>query len=253
MLGATAERRPWNESSVAEPSPALAAAPEGLSARRVERWLDLPPGAWQKRRLYALRLNADSFAKLGCRAGDLVIVEPGSTEQPGRIVVTRSSQGTSLRKIALPREEARMPTVLELPLRDPARVPEHVVGTVLGVLRSTGTGAMRPVPFAGARVRRRTAERPRQAGLPERGVRPSGRSVHSSVEELVEVREKWRRFLADLDPEAAHDGRDRRERLDHSLSTICECLARTHSDNLRSALKEEAEAILTAIRTEMGR
>jgi hypothetical protein len=43
------------------------------------------------------------------------------------------------------------------------------------------------------------------------------------------------------------------ERLDASLSTLCDCLARTHSPGLRSALAAEADVVVAAVRSEMGR
>jgi hypothetical protein len=45
---------------------------------------------------------------------------------------------------------------------------------------------------------------------------------------------------------------ERWERLDASLATLCDCLDRTHSPALRSALAAEAGAIVAAIRGEMG-
>src|SRR5688572_15179753 len=134
MVSARANASWQDADGVADHAPTLASAPEGLSARRVERWLDLPAGAWQRRHLYALRLRGDSFASLGLRRNDLIVVEPGGREQPGSIVVTRSPSGNSLKKIRQPvSTERRASNVLELPLRErPAN--ERVVGTVLGVL-----------------------------------------------------------------------------------------------------------------------
>src|SRR5688572_460655 len=106
MVGARANASWQDADGVADHvpalSPTLASAPEGLSARRVERWLDLPAGAWQRRHLYALRLRGESFASLGLLRDDLIVVEPGGREQPGSIVVTRSSSGNSLKKIRQP-------------------------------------------------------------------------------------------------------------------------------------------------------
>src|SRR5690349_17920849 len=117
MVGARAHTSHWDDTAGTGHAPTLASAPDGLSARRVERWLDLPPGAWQRRRLYALRIRTAAFSYLGLRNEDLVIVEPGGRDQPGSVVVTRGSAGSSLRRIAQPALiERRMPTVLELPL-----------------------------------------------------------------------------------------------------------------------------------------
>jgi hypothetical protein len=246
-------------------APTLASAPDGLSARRVERWLDLPTGAWQRRRLYALRLRGESFGWLGLRKGDLVIVEPGGREQPGSIAVTRASSGISLRRIAQIVRTEQMPTVLELPLRERTS-GERVIGTVIGVLRSTGTGALRPVPAGGSRLgSRRNHRRSRRndtrssASARPRSVSPS--PVPASVmpvseEHLAEVHARWRGWIDERRSShgAASPGQlERWERLESSLSTLCDCLRRTHSPSLRTALSAEASAVVSAIHTEMGR
>ena len=60
MLGASSKEE--IRSPGTDHVPTLAPAPEGLSIRRAERWLGLPPGAWHRRKLYALRLNARTYA-----------------------------------------------------------------------------------------------------------------------------------------------------------------------------------------------
>lgn len=253
MVGARAHTPHWDEPAGTGHASTLATAPDGLSARRVERWLDLPPGAWQRRRLYALRIRSASFAYLGLRNEDLVIVEPGGREQPGSVVVTRGSAGSSLRRIAQPSlVERRMPTVLELPLRE--RTPntnERVVGTVIGALRSTGTGALRPVPLGGSKQgRRRKASTPTVVALPSR--KDSG---PVSFDYLSDIHGQWRRWIATA--RGAADGPtpaqvERWDRLEASLSTLCDCLQKTHSPGLRDALSAEASAVVSAIRHEMG-
>ena len=52
-------------------------------------------------------------------------------------------------------------------------------------------------------------------------------------------------------PEVTSRESERRERLDGSLTTLCDCLARTHSTRLRSALAAEAYAVIAAMRNEM--
>lgn len=241
-----------------DPAPTLAPAPEGLSARRVERWLDLPPGAWQRRRLFALRIRAEAFSYLGMRAGDLVIVEPGAREQPGQVVVTRSARGPSLRKIphSVPMER-RLPTVLELPLKERGFASdERVVGTVIGLLRSTGTGALRPVPLGTALRPRPKSPRSRTIGETLAANRPARPVVPVVVDQLLETRRRWHDWLV---RERTSPGLtatpaqlSRWERLDASLATLCDCLEHTHSAGLRAALAAEASAVVTAIRAEMG-
>lgn len=246
-------------------APTLASAPDGLSARRVERWLDLPEGAWQRRRLYALRLRGSSFARLGLETNDVIIVEPGAREQPGSIAVTRGPSGHSLRRVAqLVRAERRMPTVLELPLRERSG-GERVIGTVIGVLRSTGTGALRPVPAGGTRVGSRRSHRSIHRGdarnvassRPKRAEARTGWPTPAPVSEehLAYVQERWQEWVArrrNAAGVATPAQLERWERLESSLSTLCDCLRRTHSPSLRSALSAEASAVVSAIHFEMG-
>jgi hypothetical protein len=246
----------------ADHAPTLASAPDGLSARRVERWLDLPPGAWQRRRLYALRLRGESFAHLGVQKNDVLIVEPGAREQPGSIAVIRGSSGSSLRRIAqLVSADRRMPTVLELPLRERAPV-ERVIGTVIGVLRSTGTGALRPVAASGTRLSARRTHRASRSG-DVRTTLPTLRSVPAeashpatpiSDEHLAEVHATWQGWVAERrqgEAPTTPAQLERWERLEASLSTLCDCLRKTHSPSLRAALSAEASAVVSAIHSEL--
>jgi hypothetical protein len=247
-------------------APTLASAPEGLSARRVERWLDLPAGAWQRRRLYALRLRGEAFAYLGLLKNDLVVVEPGAREQPGSIVATRGPSGSSLRRIAQWKPTAqRMPTVLELPLRErPSGA--RVIGTVIGVLRSTGTGALRPVAAGGTRPasrRRQGAARVSEAraagsarSRPDAICESRNRPGPVSQDYLEEVQSSWLRWISagrEKEPSVRAAQLERWERLEASLSTLCDCLRRTHSSSLRAALQAEATAVVSSIHAEMGR
>jgi len=239
----------------AQQTPTLATAPEGLSARRVERWLDLPPGAWQRRRLYALAVKGSAFAALGFRRGDYVIVEPGARQQPGTLVVTRSLRGEALKKVAAhavrpPARERRMPTVLELPLRDRGPdVSEHVVGTVIGWLRPTGTGALRPLPLQ-TKHRNRALPGSRRDEQPARAA-----SADISCDVVERFHREWQHWLTSARRSecATADALERWDRLDGSLVALCECLSRSHNSELRSALLAEAATVVRAIRDEMRR
>ncbi len=257
MFGAPAYAKAWDESPEADRAPTLAAAPEGLSARRVERWLDLPPGAWQKRRLYGLRLKGQGFLHLGLRPGDLVIVEPGAREQSGTIVVTRSPQGPSLKRVApQAAAEHRIPTVLELPLRErnPSHHGEHVVGAVIGVLRATGTGALRPVALSGSRPGMKRRMRARRASTVGEDSTSTG-SEGISLDRLLRTQQLWRAWVSarrsESPPRLTPAEAERWERLDASLATLCDCLSHTHSPELRTALSIEAGAVVATIREEM--
>lgn len=255
MIGNGSEAHVWDHEPHADhAAPTLAMAPKGLSARRVERWLGLPPGAWQRRRLYALRLTGQAFLHLGLQRGDMIIVEPGRGEQPGRLAVRRGPHGMSLQKIADPIDaERRMPTVLELPLRERSVQPGgHVVGIVIGILRATGTGALRPVALSARRFPGRHRSGRRSTAAP--GSATTRRPGLLSPDELSTVRQQWRSWLADAQAETslAPGQIERWGRLDASLTTFCECLARTHSPELRDALTAEAARVVAAIHREMG-
>jgi hypothetical protein len=258
MVGARTDASFRNEGST-DHSPTLASAPDGLSARRVERWLDLPAGAWQRRRLYALRLRGDAFSYLGLRRDDFLIVEPGAREQPGSIAVTRGASGTSLRRIAqLAAAERRMPTVLELPLRERSS-GERVIATVIGVLRSTGTGALRPVPAGGSRpatgrTLRSSRRSDTRAAVRYRPASPSPQPAPAvSEQHLADVESRWKTWVADSRRShlATPAQLERWERLESSLATLCDCLRKTHSPSLRSALSTEAAAVVSTIHAEM--
>lgn len=239
-------------------SPSLASAPDGLSARRVEHWLELPPGAWQRRRLYALRVNGTSFESIGLRGGDIVVVEPGAHDRPGRLVVTRSSRGVGIRRIPVPRPpvvDRRMPTVLELPFTQPQfERHDRVVGAIIGILRPTGTGALRPVPLSAPRIVRRGRHHDSSFDLASRETPSASRP--ESFGDLHAIREEWHQWMAQHRHECCSSagGRERIERwerLDASLHALCDCLDRTHSANLRAALAEQTRAVIAAIRAEM--
>lgn len=256
---------------IGEQAQVLSPPPSGLSARRVERWLDLPPGAWQRRRLYALRIRGSHFEELGLLDDDLVVVEPGGRQKPGSLVATRGPLGSSLKRAAAPvLVHDRMPTVLELPLRERTLGRgEHVIGTVIGVLRATGTGALKAVPFSpAARPQRKRRRSPAAARRPS----ASSAAQPCSLDHLLEIRKVWRGWLAlhreaesgravdkaRIDSQSRPSGepgsesrKERWQRLDSSLSTLCDCLLRTQSPALRAALAAEAGAVVSAIEAQM--
>lgn len=257
--GRTAPERPSRP--MTDPAPTLAAAPEGLSARRVEHWLDLPPGAWQRRHLYALKVSSPAFEGLGFRVGDIVVVEPGVHDRPGKVVITKSPKGIWIRRIPATRaamRASRIPTVLELPFASPGLdASERIVGGVIGHLRPTGTGALRPVVSPTARSPRRLrAVEAAPAGEAAGEDAPRTNSSPEVLDELEQVRSAWRSWIEGHRDEALRDGPgcerlERWERLDASLHALCECLERTHSANLKAALNDQAKAVLSAIRAEM--
>jgi len=228
---------------------ALAPAPAGLSARRAEHWLDLPAGAWQKRRLYALRARTDAFRSVGVGIGDVVVVEPGAREQPGQIVLVRGPNGLALRRLAN-HPRGTMSSVLELPLRDRDERDFHrVVGTVLAVLRPTGTGALRPA--------RPSARRPHAtvgARAPSRTT--AMRAPNESGSEIEDLRRSLQRSRLRLDAACGHmDPHDfaRASRLVAGLSALVDCLGHARSTGLRAALLAEAKATAQMVTADLAR
>lgn len=254
MIGSTSQAKTTStqgqgQSGPADHVPTLAPAPEGLSARRVERWLDMPPGAWQRRRLFAVRCTGDLFSYIGVRRQDLLVVEPGGRERPGRMLLVRIDGSLSLRRVPLaPEGRDRMESILELPFGPAERTRgERIVGTVLALLRPTGTGALRPVPLDQHRRRARTAgARPVQRPLRSRA--ESERLEVTHLEATLARWQKWRRSAGD----PAEAVIERCARMERGLTTLLGCLVHAHHPRLRSALFEQATTIATAMRREMG-
>lgn len=225
-----------NEAERPRPDPTLALPPVGLSARRAERWLDLPPGAWQKRRLYALKVGTESYDPLGVRRGDFVIVEPGARERPGQLVVTKTQAALSLRRIPLANPRVEMPTALELPFGSSrSKYACRVVGTVLAILRPTGTGALKPVRLG-------TRNPPRRSGSLAQRARPQAPDTASNdlraarLRRLLETSEPVTSFGAGQ----SRPRDDIRERWRSRLATLLVCQAHAHDPGVRSALLDEA-------------
>ncbi len=248
MASATVNSAKETNAYRAVPAPTLAPTPVGLSARRAERWLCLPPGAWQKRRLYALKVGGETFESLGIRIGDFLIVEPGARERPGQTVVTKNSSILSIRRIPLPSPSNQIPSVLELPLRQrTAKSPARVIGTVIGVIRPTGSGALKPVLTAARPSARRTRRDPDVVSSRQSpGERPSRRDPRSDDARSASLR----RFLTESWPLAgsiAGDGLgaqgDASERWRLRLSALLRCEQQATDPRIRGALLDEAAGV----------
>lgn len=240
----------------AEPAPTLAPTPVGLSARRAERWLGLPAGAWQKRRLYALKVRRETFETLGIRIGDFLIVEPGARERPGQMVVTKGRTSLSIRRIPLPTPSTQIPSVLELPLRHrAAESPARIVGTVIGVIRPTGSGALKPVLNAARpslhRTRRGNSVRP----CP--GPPLARRDLHgddATVAGLRRLLAESRPLRGSIDENGFGVQVETWERWRLRLSTLLSCQELARDPKVRAALLDEAANVaLLATRVCRGR
>jgi hypothetical protein len=235
----------------ASAGPDLVDPPRGLSPRRLEEMFGLPLGSWQSRHLFALRASSDRFAELGIKNGDYLIIEPGGFEREGQVVLSRSSKGTSLRRIPRPMGPDNDPS-LWLPLRERngGAGRERTVGRLLGVARRTDSGRLRPL---GRREHSRSTQ-PAGPRLAESRSEPEGQMLDS-------VAERARKLLAWQEWIDVHAG-DLAEnsttvegwrRLENGLHTLIECLEVAHSPRLIQALFREAGAALRAIHGEMSR
>jgi len=245
MAGTVQGRGSSGVARSSQPSPILAPAPDGLSARRAERWLDLPAGAWQRRRLYALRARSDAFRFAGVMTGDIVVIEPGAREQPGQVVLLRSARGLSLQRIASEASPSAPPSVLELPLRPRNSDGTRIVGTVLAVLRPTGTGALRPV---------RAATRRARGEVGERGPSRVSKRDTMSAAEFDRLHRVLHRARAHLQSRCAGQdavGLARQWRLLSGLAALIDCLRHAHSSTLQAALLAEAGATARSIETQV--
>ena len=140
--------------------------------------------------------------------------------------------------------------MLELPLRERAvEVSEHVIGSVLGGLRATGTGALRPIALQGPKSRARAKVRENETKMPEAA------SPGVSPELLERTHEQWREWFERVrdDGRAASGDLERWERLDGSLGALCECVSRTHNPILRAALLHEASGVVSEVTSELRR
>jgi hypothetical protein len=226
-----------------------------LSAAAVERFLGLPPGAWKRRHLFALRVLGPAFAGLGLNPGDHLIVEPGPRMSPTSLVLVRTRDELAIQRVA---RDADGRTVLAPP--DPTTLPfptadrrAAVVGTVLGMVPADlGTGPIADRRDRAAATRRhgrstaasgRAAARQRDYGGVEAPISPVG---------LRLALQNWRRWMARAI--AARPAGPRRlahwRALEARLGTLLSCLEVTAASPLRHALAREGEMVLRAMQRE---
>src|SRR5439155_9928583 len=116
---------------------------------RLHGVIELPPGLWNGRRVFALRVRGTSMIDEGIRDGDYLIVEPHetatSTQMVGQMVVAEVDGGVTVKRLVREkggriRLQPANPEMLALVV--PA---EHVrvIGAVVGVFRRHGFRAPR--------------------------------------------------------------------------------------------------------------
>jgi hypothetical protein len=130
-VGGVSETRPRRTNSG---QPAQFRKVAALSATLAERELGLPAGAWNRRRLFALRVLTSDFAECGFSKGDFLIIEPGAAAVPGRLVVVRAEDALELHRVTRDRRgdiETTAPNGLPFPKHIRR---SRIVGTVIGSL-----------------------------------------------------------------------------------------------------------------------
>src|ERR1051325_11359208 len=102
--------------------------------------MELPPGLWNGRKVFALRVRGTSMLDEGIRDGDYLIVEPRETVDSGQTVVAEVDGGMTVKRLVREkggrvRLQPANPAMLALVV--PA---DHVrvIGAVVGVFRRRG-------------------------------------------------------------------------------------------------------------------
>src|SRR6266404_2377228 len=61
--------------------------------------IELPPGLWNGRKVFALRVRGTSMIDEGIRDGDYLIVEPRETADSGQMVVAEVDGGVTVKRL----------------------------------------------------------------------------------------------------------------------------------------------------------
>ena len=215
----------------AVPVPLLGTVAAGLPfhAFPVEGTLDLPPGLWNGRRVFGLRVRGASMIDEGIHDGDYLIVEPRETADTGQTVVAEVDGGVTVKRL-FKEKDGR----LRLQPANPEMLPlvvaaerVRIVGAVVGVLR-------RP------RVRADTARGPR----PKVVAPGDGRTLDLTLR-VIEQSVSEAEAMA-----AARTGRSgaRLRELGRGLRSLRDCYLGTTTPRLREALLREAGDIVRRLR-----
>ena len=231
---AAARNPEWNPVTIAVGEaasvPLLGTVAAGLpfQAFPVEALLDIPPGMWNGRRIFALRVRGASMVDEGIHDGDYLIVEPRETADTGQTVVAEVDGGVTVKRLYKEKDgrvrlQPANPEMLPLVV-GAGRV--RIVGAVVGVLRRHG--------FRGAAVSR---PRPRPAAHDGRTLDLTLRVIEQSVAEAEALA-------------AARAGRAgaRLRELAKGLRSLRECYLETTTPRLREALLREAGDIVRRLR-----
>ena len=190
----------------------------------VDRSIELPPGLWNGRNVFALRVRGTSMIDEGIRDGDYLIVEPRERADNGQTVVAEVDGAVTVKRVFRERggRIRLQPANAEmLPLVVPAQ-RVRIVGAVVGVFRRQG---FRPRP-----------PRPRSRPAPVDG-RTFDLTLH-----VLEQR------LQDADAIARTHRSEQATDLARSLRSLRDCYLATDVPRLRAALLREAGDVIRRLR-----
>jgi SOS-response transcriptional repressor LexA len=219
-----------------------------MSASAFEEFLGLPPGAWKRRRLFALRTMTDAHAEAGIPKGAQIVVEPGARTAPGRLVLVKDSDGMTIRRVDYDRNGRtvmRPAATGQLPFPSEG-TRKQVVGTIIGVLPR--------VRVAGRTIS--SGRRPPKAptsppALKEKTVAPADHAKASAI--LRRDMEIWAGTRNESTTRPTKGAQVRWRALAARLRVLASCLEVAHQTTLYAALAEEANRIISAMRRELDR
>jgi peptidase S24-like protein len=188
--------------------------------------IEMPPGFWNGRKVFALRVRGTSMIDEGIRDGDYLIVEPRETADSGQMVVAEVDGGVTVKRLVCERGgrirlQPANPEMLALVVpADQVRV----IGAVVGVFRRHGFRAPRPRP----------------APSPARDARTLDLTLRV-IEQSVGDAEAMA---------AARTGRsaERLREIARALCSLRDCYLETRVPRLREALLREAGDLVRQLR-----
>jgi len=198
------------------------AAGAPLMAFPVERAIELPPGLWNGRNVFALRVRGTSMIDEGIHDGDYLIVEARERAESGQTVVAEVDGGVTVKRLFRERDgRLRLqPANAEMLPLVVAAERVRIVGAVVGVFRRQG---FRP---------RRARPRPRPATA---DARTFDLTLH-----VLEQRLQDADAIARTHPAARDVAR--------ALRSLRDCYLGTDVPRLRAALLREAGDVIRRLR-----
>jgi len=235
------------------PSDARLQRVRALGAGHVESALSLPRGAWRSRRLFALRVQSDSFSRFGVHRDDYLIVEPGAQANVNRLVVVRDGPVIGLRRVRL---DAMGRCVLghvdpeALPFEEPSR--GRVIGRVIAALphgsgRRIGASHFSPAAPARSALELRPLTAPNTPSKPRPGGHLASEQSVSQDGVLIGILRRWARWSEQRMSAGRNFEARGTDSLARRLRTLVACIDKSDEPQLRRALIREANSTARAI------